>query len=113
MTTGDIRGEAKHSNDKTTDPSTGGMGTLDEKILERAMTSLENKVNALEDIIREQKRTIKHQGKQLDNLGANAGQSSAPRSAPVAADHNSNLTNLLETLTSKVNYLVEHQKKDM
>jgi len=111
----DIRGETKHSNDKPDAPSSAAASSLDEKIVERAITSLENKVNALEDIIREQKRMIQHQGKQISSLEGGSGSShtssqhTAPTQSPVV---DNTLTTLLETLTSKVNFLVEQSKKD-
>jgi hypothetical protein len=113
----DIRGEAKHSNDKPDAPNSAGAGTLDEKIVERAITSLENKVNGLEDIIREQKRMIQHQAKQITALEGGSGSGSRPQQvvaqpAPPPAAVDNTLATLLENLTSKVNFLVEQSKKD-
>lgn len=111
----DIRGEAKHSNDKPDAPATTGASTLDEKIVERAITNLENKVNGLEDIIREQKRLIQQQGKQITALesgSVSSSRSQVAQAAPQPAVVDNTITTLLETLTNKVNFLVDQSKKD-
>jgi len=100
----DIRGEAKHSNDDTELPVAGPKhSSVDDKTLEKVMASFEAKINALEDELRDQKRNFRQQAKQSGN---------APASAYPPSAIDGSLATILESLASKVNYLVDKSKKD-
>lgn len=118
----DNRGEAKHSNE-TPDIPSNAAGGIDDKTIERALKPLSTKIDELERTLREQRRTIRQQTKIIETIQSGRGQSSGKEANISSTSQTSpllqredtergNLMGILESLASKVNFLVENSKKE-